>query len=90
MRIVEELSSEARNLEDREEGLVKEINHYKSLIRSALLAPMRIKELEMKLDAVRCQQREVEAQILEVQMQQMVNKGLVVGIKGIGGKNHGH
>lgn len=71
MRIIEELSTEARKLEAREEDLVKEINHYKNLMRSSLLAPLRIKELHKQLDGVREHQKAIDFQIIEVQMQQI-------------------
>lgn len=90
MRIIEELSTEARILEDREERLVKEINHYKNLIRAAMAAPKKIKELQMELEGVKNQQQAIDFQVMEAQMQQIAKNGLVVGIKGIGGKKHGH
>jgi hypothetical protein len=91
MRIIEDLSAEARILEDREEHVVKEINRYKNMIRAAMLAPLRIKELEKELEGIRGQQKAVEFQIMEVQLQQMSKNGLVVGIKGMnGGKKHDH
>lgn len=90
MRIIQDLSAEARILEDREEQVVREINEQKKLIRSAMLAGAKIKELQKELEGVRDQQKRVEVQLMEAQFEQASLKGLLVAMKGIGGKKNGH